>query len=83
MMQEIVGNHCRDRNGNPTGGTTSGKGISIDWQTGPLKIDGIRYKPNGAFVEGVIMAALNRLEFYQDSKFNCRENALAQAAPTF
>ena len=30
---------------------------------------------NGAFVEGVIMAAKKRLEFYQASKFACTENA--------
>jgi hypothetical protein len=32
---------------------------------------------NGAFVEGVISAALTRLEFYQTSKFRCTENAAA------
>ena len=30
---------------------------------------------NGAFVEGVILAAKKRLEFYQASKFACPENA--------
>ena len=34
-------------------------------------------EPNGAFVEGVLEAALGRLEFYQRSEFRCRENALA------
>jgi hypothetical protein len=29
------------------------------------------------FVEGVIQAALGRLEFYQSTEFRCRENALA------
>jgi hypothetical protein len=29
---------------------------------------------NGAFVEGVITAAIKRLEFYQASRFNCQEN---------
>lgn len=33
--------------------------------------------PNGAFVEHVIEAAVNRLEFYQSTQFRCRENALA------
>ena len=32
---------------------------------------------NGAFVEGVIMAAKKRLEFYQASRFACPENASA------
>ena len=30
---------------------------------------------NGAFVEGVILAAVKRLSFYQASKFACPENA--------
>lgn len=36
-----------------------------------------RREPSGAFVTGVIQAALDRLEHYQSSKFRCRENALA------
>jgi hypothetical protein len=69
--------HYVDDTGNPAGGTTSGPGISISWQNGPVAVDGERKEPNGAFVEGVIAAAVGRLEFYQDSKFRCRENALA------
>jgi hypothetical protein len=77
MKQQISGKHLNDENGNPAGGTTSGTGISITWQNGPLGRDGERKEPNGAFVEGVIAAALDRLEYYQASKFKCRENALA------
>lgn len=36
--------------------------------------------PNGAFVEGVVQAAIGRLQFYQTAnkgKFACRENAIA------
>jgi len=77
MNQQIAESHYTDDNGNPTGGTTSGKGISISWQNGPLGIGADRIEPNGAFVEGVINAALGRLNFYQASKFSCRENALA------
>ena len=39
-----------------------------------------RQVPNGAFVEGVIEAAIDRIRFYQEAaggKFKCRENALA------
>lgn len=39
--------------------------------------DGGRREPNGAFVEGVIEAAIGRLRFYQHSAFAGRENALA------
>lgn len=77
MNQKIESVHNNDASGNPAGGQTIGKGIQIDWQNGPLGRDGDRIEPNGAFVEGVISAALDRLEYYQASKFKCRENALA------
>lgn len=71
-----------DENGNPTGGSVAGTGIRIDWQNGPLGRVGTsdRTAPNGAFVEDVIAAALQRIEFYQEAsggRFFCRENALA------
>lgn len=77
MKQKILSQHNSDDNGNPTGGFTSGTGISITWQNGPLGRGADRIEPNGAFVEGVIAAALDRLQYYQSSKFKCRENALA------
>jgi hypothetical protein len=77
MLQEIVANHLTDAAGNPTGGTTEGRGIHIRWQNGPLQRGEDRLEPNGAFVEGVIAAAIDRLEFFQRSPFNCRENARA------
>ena len=80
MLQEIKGNHDTDRHDNPAGGSTSGIGIMINWQDGPLGRGKDRKEPNGAFVEGVIAAAIDRLQFYQtatDGKFKCRENALA------
>lgn len=79
MNQQIVGKHNNDANANPAGGKTTGRGIEIYWQNGPFgrSEDGTRVDPNGAFVEGVIAAAIDRLEYYQASKFKCRENALA------
>lgn len=62
-----------DDDGNPAGGITDGIGLHITWQNGPLAPGAM---PNGAFVEGVVAAALARMEFYQASKFACRENAL-------
>lgn len=66
-----------DENGNPTGGSVEGIGLKIEWQNGPLGRDGERVAPNGSFVETVISTAIQRLEFFQESKFKCRENALA------
>ena len=77
MNQPITSEHYTDENGKPAGGHCTGKGILIDWQNGPLQHDDGRVEPNGAFVEGVIAAALDRLEWYQSTEFRCRENALA------
>jgi hypothetical protein len=76
MRQKIIQKHDLDESGNPAGGATRGAGILIDWQNGPLGTTEL----NGAFVEGVILAAIGRLQFYQTAsnrKFACRENALA------
>ena len=66
-----------DANGRPAGGNVRGVGVSIDWQNGPLGRDSERIPPNGAFVETVIYAALQRIEHYQSTQFKCRENAIA------
>ena len=59
-----------DTEGNPTGGTSVGAGFSITWQNGVQE-------RTGAHLEEVIEACIARLNFFQSSKFNCRENALA------
>ncbi len=74
MKQKLIEKHDVDADGNPAGGSTSSFGIEIEWQDGPLND---RKEPNGAFVEGVIQAAIGRLQHYQGSKFSCRENAIA------
>lgn len=66
-----------DGDENPAGGTSSGVGYSISWQNGPLQVGDQRVPPNGAFVEDIIAVAKHRLEFFQDSKFACSENATA------
>jgi hypothetical protein len=67
-----------DPGSNPTGGYVKGVGLNITWQSGPLgRPPG---EPGGAFVDDVIEAARQRLEFYQKAaggKFACRENAIA------
>lgn len=66
-----------DFEGRPAGGSVSGVGLQITWQNGPLGSGEDRKDPNGCFVETVLAVAVERLEFYQDSPFRCRENALA------
>lgn len=77
MKQEITSNHITDADGNPTGGSTYGVGICISWQHGPLGRGDERTEPNGAFTEGVILAAKDRIEFFQRTRFACETNAEA------
>ena len=67
-----------DDDGNPTGGTVEGVGLKVEWQSGPLGRPPTA--PSGAFVDDLLVAAKQRLEFYQKAsggKFSCRENAVA------
>ena len=74
----VVSSHVSDpATGNPTGGTTFGPGFAIGWQNGPLGRGEDRKAQNGAFVEDVITAAIDRIEYYQQSRFSCQENAAA------
>lgn len=77
MRVGFTSNHFTDANSNPTGGTTYGTGFSIGWQQGPLGRGEDRKAPNGAFVEDIIAAAADRIQFYQDSRFACDENQQA------
>lgn len=77
MQGTFIAGYDNDEQGRPAGGVTTGVGLRIDWQNGPLSVDGERKEPNGAFVETVIAAALHRIQYYQSTQFNCRENALA------
>lgn len=75
--QKILAENYLDDQGRPAGGHVHGVGLSIEWQNGPLGRDAERLEPNGAFVETVLRAALQRIEHYQAGQFRCRENALA------
>jgi hypothetical protein len=77
MQDQITCINHNDENGRPAGGSVTGIGIYINWQDGPLGRGEERVLPNGAFVETVIAAALQRIEYYQSSQFKCRENAIA------
>lgn len=58
----------------PDGGSAYGPGFCITWQRGPLVVSGERREPNGAFLETIIEAVVDRLVFLQDTKFQCEEN---------
>ena len=75
MIQTIESHHFTDASLNPAGGQTFAPGLCIAWQNGPLSVDGVREEPNGCFVETVINAAIDRIEFYQRSKFKSVYNA--------
>ena len=77
MQQPFEAVNHSDENGDPTGGSVKSVGLSIEWQNGPLGRGVDRQTPNGAFVETVIAAALQRIQYYNDTKFRCRENSLA------
>ena len=79
MESELLLNeHWKDDQDRPAGGVTQGRGFTISWQNGPLGRGAERKEPNGAFVEDVIKAAKARIDFYQDSPFNCVENEEAR-----
>ena len=80
MLANFFSDQWSDSNGNPAGGISCGKGFTISWQNGPLGRGDDRKEPNGAFVETIIAAAKDRLEFYQRSKFACESNAIAIVA---
>lgn len=70
MIQGIKADNRVDLKGNPTGGFVQGCGLEIRWQDGPLE----GREPNGCFVETVIAAAKQRIEYFQNSKFACSFN---------
>lgn len=78
-MKTIESHHWSDADGTPAGGATFGRGFAISWQNGPLGRGEARKEPNGAFVEDVIRAAVDRLEYYQGSRFASDHNARALA----
>lgn len=73
-MTKIENDFKTDAEGNPAGGTSDTTGVSIQWQNGPIDATN---EQNGAFVIDVIQIAIDRINFYNDSKFRCRENSLA------
>jgi len=56
----------------PQSGYVTGPGLTVVWQDGPRakQTDGSLATANGAFVEDVLLAAKERLAFFQSTKFN-------------
>ena len=80
MLASFSSSNLTDVHDLPAGGSVEGTGLSIQWQNGPLGTGDERKEPNGAFVETLIAAALQRIEWYQevnDGKFACDENRWA------
>ena len=75
----IASRNYTDDNGNPAGGYCSGVGMCIHWQDGPRGASqGSELNPpNGAFVEDAILAAIQRLEFFERSQYAHPANAEA------
>lgn len=65
----------KNDDGNVTGGFANAVGLSITWQDGPLGQGENRQPPNGAFVEDVLEACLERLKAFQGTPSACKENA--------
>ncbi len=80
MIQDLTTKIDKDeKTGVLTGGFTSGKGIQILWQDGPL-IDPVTeqpIEPNGAFLQTILEACIRRLSAMQESPMRSRENAVA------
>jgi len=77
MKQGFTATNKLNTFGASTGGGVSGVGMEISWQDGPLGRGHAREPPNGAFVEDVIAAAKQRLEYYQLTRFRRVESAVA------
>jgi hypothetical protein len=84
VNKNMYANNLLDDEGNPTGGSVSlirapfKPFVSITWQNGPRgNADGTLDEPNGAFIEDVLWAALQRLEFFNETKYRDRSNSIA------
>lgn len=79
QSNKIRARNYLDDSGNPAGGYCSGPGLCIHWQDGPRGRDnqGVPAPSNGAFVEDAIVAAIQRLQFFQASPYSHHANRLA------
>lgn len=81
INEKLVAVNKLDKNENPTGGhvilgvkrgdNEEFPALHVEWQDGPRGQEHTKdlLPPNGAFVEDVLWAARQRLEFFQNSKY--------------
>jgi hypothetical protein len=65
--EKVTSTFFLDQDGNPKGGSANGPGFGINWQNGVGE-------PYGATIEDVIEALMQRLRFFQATRFACAEN---------
>ena len=80
VQQTFVAENYTDKEGGPEGGFVSldipsGRILSIVWQNGPLMRGADRREPNGTFVETVIAAAVQRIQYYSASNTTTRPSS--------
>lgn len=75
LKMASIDNNWTDSDGTHQGGTSTGVGYTIAWQRGAVNVAG----RNGAFLIEVLESCLHQLEFFQNSKFACEENAVASS----
>jgi len=66
--------HFQTPDGHHDGGVACGIGFTIAWQKGPVSS---AVQRNGAFLEDVLIACLDELEFHQQGPFANEYNAKA------
>jgi hypothetical protein len=76
--QPIQCENWNDENGRPAGGYAHGVGFEIQWQNGPTRNEEGRLVPqSGAFIEDVLEAVAQRLEYHQEGEFVSAYNEAA------
>lgn len=77
-MHNFMSEHYITENKDPVGGYADGMGFTINWQRGPVKFNDQKEPlPNGAFVYDVVAAALDRLQFFQQTKYKSEDHKKA------
>jgi len=61
--------------GTPDGGWAEAPGLAIRWQKGALNFEEGEVSWNGCFLVTLLQVAEAQLEFYENSKYACNDNA--------